>query len=68
MLPDGEHVAIIGGAKGAPGSSLVWIVDLKTLSPRACVTGIGNESYLMDVLAEPPGLTRSQARLGRGRD
>ncbi len=55
MLPDGEHVAIIGGAKGAPGSSLVWIVDLKTLSPRACVTGIGNESYLMDVLAEPPG-------------
>ena len=54
MLPDGEHVAIIGGAKGAPGSSLVWIVDLKTLSPRACVTGIGNESYLMDVLPTAP--------------
>jgi DNA-binding beta-propeller fold protein YncE len=54
MLPDGEHVAIIGGAKGAPGSSLVWIVDLKTLSPRACVTGVGNESYLLDVLPTAP--------------
>jgi DNA-binding beta-propeller fold protein YncE len=50
MLPDGAHAAIIGGAKGAPGSSLVWIVDLETLTARACVTGVGNESYLLDVL------------------
>ncbi len=54
MLPDGAHAAIIGGAKGAPGSSLVWIVDLETLAPRACVTGVGNESYLLDVLPAPP--------------
>jgi DNA-binding beta-propeller fold protein YncE len=55
MLPDGAHAAIIGGAKGAPGSSLVWIVDLETLAPRASVTGVGNESYLLDVLPVPPG-------------
>jgi len=55
MLPDGAHAAIIGGAKGAPGSSVVWIVDLETLRPRACVTGVGNESYLLDVLPGPPG-------------
>jgi DNA-binding beta-propeller fold protein YncE len=55
MLPDGAHAAIIGGAKGAPGSSLVWIVDLETLTPRSCVTGVGTESYLLDVLPAAPG-------------
>jgi hypothetical protein len=55
MLPDGRHAAIIGGAKGAAGSSLVWIVDVETLTPRGTVTGVGNESYLLDVLPEVPG-------------
>lgn len=55
MLPDGRHAAIIGGPKGAPGSSLVWIVDVETLTLRGTVTGVGNESYLLDVLPEPPG-------------
>jgi DNA-binding beta-propeller fold protein YncE len=55
MLPDGVHAAIIGGAKGAPGSSLVWIVEIETLAPRSCVTGVGNESYLLDVLPAAPG-------------
>jgi DNA-binding beta-propeller fold protein YncE len=54
MLPDGAHAAVVGGAKGGPGSSLVWIVDLDSLRPRACVTGVGNESYLLDVLPTPP--------------
>jgi DNA-binding beta-propeller fold protein YncE len=54
LLPDGAHAAIIGGAKGGPGSSLVWIVDLETLGIRACVTGVGNESYLLDVLPDLP--------------
>jgi len=54
VLPDGVHAAIVGGAKGAPGSSLVWIVEIATLRPRACVTGVGNESYLLDVVPEPP--------------
>jgi DNA-binding beta-propeller fold protein YncE len=55
MLPDGAHAAIIGGAKGAPGSSVVWIVDVATLTPCSCVTGVGNESYLLDVLPGAPG-------------
>jgi hypothetical protein len=55
MLPDGAHAAIVGGAKGAPGSSLVWIVEFETLEIRGCVTGVGNESYLLDVLPDLPG-------------
>jgi DNA-binding beta-propeller fold protein YncE len=54
MLPDGVHAAIVGGAKGAPGSSLVWIVDVATLRPLACITGVGNESYLLDVVPDAP--------------
>jgi DNA-binding beta-propeller fold protein YncE len=54
MLPDGRHAAVIGGPKGAPGSSLVWILDIASLEPVACVTGVGNESYLLDVLPGPP--------------
>ncbi len=54
MLPDGVHAATVGGAKGAPGSSLVWIVEIETLTPRSCVTGVGNESYLLDVLPALP--------------
>jgi DNA-binding beta-propeller fold protein YncE len=50
MLPDGRHAAVIGGAKAGPGSSLVWIVDIERLAPVGCVTGVGNESYLLDVL------------------
>lgn len=50
MLPDGRHAAVIGGAKAGPGSSLVWIIDLERLTPVGCVTGVGNESYLLDVL------------------
>jgi DNA-binding beta-propeller fold protein YncE len=53
MIPDGRQAAIIGGAKAGPGSSLVWIVDLETLNPVGCVTGVGNESYLLDVLKQP---------------
>lgn len=55
MLPYGRHAAIVGGAKGGPGSSLVWIVEIATLTPRGCVTGVGNESYLLDVVPEASG-------------
>ncbi len=51
--PDGRYAAIIGGAKTGPGSSLVWIVDVATLKPLGCVTGVGNESYLLDILVQP---------------
>jgi DNA-binding beta-propeller fold protein YncE len=54
MLPDGVHAAIIGGAKGVPGSSVVWIAEIETLVARSCVKGVGNESYLLDVLPAVP--------------
>jgi DNA-binding beta-propeller fold protein YncE len=54
MLPDGRHAAIIGGQKNGPGSSLVWIIEIDTLKPVGCVTGVGNESYLLDVLPVAP--------------
>jgi DNA-binding beta-propeller fold protein YncE len=53
-LPDGKHAAIIGGQKGASGSSVVWIIEVDTLKSVGCVTGVGNESYLLDVLPEIP--------------
>jgi DNA-binding beta-propeller fold protein YncE len=54
MLPDGRHAAVVGGAKSGPGSSLVWIIQIDTLKPAGCVTGVGNESYLLDVLPRLP--------------
>ena len=54
MMPDGRLAAVVGGAKGRSGSSLVWIIDAETLEPQGCVTGVGNESYLLDVLPSPP--------------
>ena len=54
MLPDGKHAAVVGGAKSGPGSSLVWIVEIDTLKPVGCVTGVGNESYLLDALPAAP--------------
>jgi DNA-binding beta-propeller fold protein YncE len=53
--PDGRYAAVIGGAKSGPGSSVVWILDIASLRPLGCVTRVGNESYLLDVLTEPPG-------------
>jgi DNA-binding beta-propeller fold protein YncE len=54
MLPDSTHAAIVGGAKGTSGSSVVWIVNIESLLPVTCITGVGNESYLLDILPGPP--------------
>jgi hypothetical protein len=35
-------------------SRLVWIIEIDTLKPVGCVTGVGNESYLLDVLPAAP--------------
>jgi DNA-binding beta-propeller fold protein YncE len=52
ITPDGRYAAVTGGAKGAPGSSVLWIVDLARFAVVGCVTGVGNESYLLDVVAK----------------
>jgi DNA-binding beta-propeller fold protein YncE len=54
VTPDGRYAAVTGGAKGKAGSSVLWIVDLGRFEIAACVTGVGNESYLLDVVPAHP--------------
>jgi hypothetical protein len=53
LTPDGRYAAITGGAKTGPGSSVLFLVETATLQQAGCVTKVGNESYLLDVLAAP---------------
>jgi len=53
MTPDGGYAAITGGAKTGSGSSLLFLVDVKTMALAGRVTAVGNESYLLDVLPAP---------------
>ena len=53
MTPDGRYAAITGGAKTGPGSSLLFLVDVKTMTLAGRVTAVGNESYLLDILPSP---------------
>jgi len=53
MTPDGRHAAITGGAKTGSGSSLLFLVDVKTMALAGRVTAVGNESYLLDILPGP---------------
>jgi DNA-binding beta-propeller fold protein YncE len=54
ISPDGRYAAIVGAAKGAPRSSMLWIVALETMSVAGLVTGVGNESYFLDVVRARP--------------
>jgi DNA-binding beta-propeller fold protein YncE len=54
VTPDGRHAAIVGAAKGAAKSSMLWIVSLETLTVAGLVTGVGNESYFLDVVPSRP--------------
>jgi DNA-binding beta-propeller fold protein YncE len=47
VTPDGRHAAIVGAAKGAPQSSMLWIIALDTMRIAGLVTGVGNESYFL---------------------
>jgi hypothetical protein len=50
ITPDGRYAAIVGAAKGAPRSSMLWIVALDSMEVAGLVTGVGNESYFLDVV------------------
>jgi DNA-binding beta-propeller fold protein YncE len=54
VTPDGRYAAVVGGAKGASGSSLLFIVALDTFHVAGIVSRIGNESYFLDVLPVRP--------------
>ena len=47
---DGAWVAITGGKKTGPRSSVLWMLELPSLNVISRVTGIGNETYLLDIL------------------
>lgn len=53
MTPDGRYAAITGGAKTGPGSSLLFLVEVATMTLAGRVTAVGNESYLLDILPAP---------------
>lgn len=54
ITPNGRLAVITGGARTTlPDGGTVWIIDLKTPSVLATVTGVGNEPYLLDITHGP---------------
>lgn len=47
---DGRWAAVTGGRKRGPRSSVLWTLDMPRFAVASRVTGIGNESYLLDIL------------------
>ncbi|RTL87951.1 YncE family protein [Ancylobacter aquaticus] len=50
VTPDGALVLVAGGPRGAPESSVLWLVDARELTLIARVKGVGNESYFLEVI------------------
>lgn len=53
VAPGGRLAAVVGGRKGGPRSSLVWLIDLAERRVAATVAGVGNEAYAL-AFAERP--------------
>ena len=51
FTPDGHYAAITGAPRGKPESGMLWIVDVPARKVVARVSGIGNETYLLAMLA-----------------
>jgi DNA-binding beta-propeller fold protein YncE len=47
FTPDGKYAAVTGAPRGAPGSGVLWIVDVAARKSVSRVTGVGNETYLL---------------------
>ena len=54
VTADGRHAAITGGPKEGAGSSVLFVIDIAGMSEVGCVTGVGDESYLLAMLERPP--------------
>jgi DNA-binding beta-propeller fold protein YncE len=57
----GRHACVIGGAKGAPRSSLVWLLDLETGEIAATVCEVGDESYFLAAVPAEAAAARRNA-------
>jgi DNA-binding beta-propeller fold protein YncE len=53
VTPDGKYAAVIGAPRGAPGSGVLWVVDLAARKVIGRVTGVGNETYFLTLVALP---------------
>ena len=53
VTPDGRYAAITGAARGAPGSGVLWVMDVSARKVVGRVTGVGNETYLLALLPRP---------------
>jgi DNA-binding beta-propeller fold protein YncE len=51
IAPDGAWAAVTGGKKRGPRSSVLWTIDLARFAVLSRVTGIGNETYMLDIVA-----------------
>jgi DNA-binding beta-propeller fold protein YncE len=49
-MAGGRYAAIVGGAKTGSRSSIVWFLDLVSGRIVSTVTGVGNESYMLDAI------------------
>jgi DNA-binding beta-propeller fold protein YncE len=53
VTPDGRYAAVTGAARGAPGSGVLWVIDLVARQAVGRVTGVGNETYLLTLVPAP---------------
>lgn len=54
VTPDGRYAAVTGAARGAPGSGVLWVLDVPARKVVGRVTGVGNETYLLALLPARP--------------
>ena len=55
VSPGGRLAAIVGGRKGKPRSSIVWLIDLADRRVAATITGVGNEAYALAFVVRAHG-------------
>jgi DNA-binding beta-propeller fold protein YncE len=51
VTPDGRYAIVAGGEPNAKAGGTLWVVDLQALKVVGTVTGVGNEPYLLAVVA-----------------
>ncbi len=52
ITPDGRYAAITGAARGKEASGVLWVLEIATRKVLGRVTGVGNETYLLALLAK----------------
>jgi DNA-binding beta-propeller fold protein YncE len=53
VTPDGRFAAVSGGEPNAKAGGTLWLIDLQAMKVVGTVTGVGNEPYLLAIVAGP---------------